>query len=340
MLKLIKSKSLNNLNLTQILKRNDFLIKESYNNRYYKKKSLSLIKNKLLLEKLQYLIKITQIEFLSNLPNDQVQKNLNDNKSKTIKNILNNLKNDLFSLLKSNIEKKNKIQNDINNKKCLLNSIIFGGNKPKIDNQKEKNKNKNKVSKELTNLKLLNFKIENQIDYIDIMILLKLQNIKDLKSNKTDLDDDYVEIFCDDKKDKKDAFDLLYEDLIDIRKIFKSIVKKKYKQNQDIERLNSEINYIKDNYKYDQDGMNNIYINTSDVIKETPREEYTQKNQFTINKINNNIEKKNIKDLEKYRNIIFNSIKKKNLEQINAIKDKNKYKIINVNNIINININN
>ena len=153
MLKLIKSKSLNNLNLTQILKRNDFLIKESYNNRYYKKKSLSLIKNKLLLEKLQYLIKITQIEFLSNLPNDQVQKNLNDNKSKTIKNILNNLKNDLFSLLKSNIEKKNKIQNDINNKKCLLNSIIFGGNKPKIDNQKEKNKNKNKVSKELTNLK-------------------------------------------------------------------------------------------------------------------------------------------------------------------------------------------
>ena len=340
MLKLIKSKSLNNLNLTQILKRNDFLIKESYNNRYYKKKSLSLIKNKLLLEKLQYLIKITQIEFLSNLPNDQVQKNLNDNKSKTIKNILNNLKNDLFSLLKSNIEKKNKIQNDINNKKCLLNSIIFGGNKPKIDNQKEKNKNKNKVSKELTNLKLLNFKIENQIDYIDIMILLKLQNIKDLKSNKADLDDDYVEIFCDDKKDKKDAFDLLYEDLIDIRKIFKSIVKKKYKQNQDIERLNSEINYIKDNYKYDQDGMNNIYINTSDVIKETPREEYTQKNQFTINKINNNIEKKNIKDLEKYRNIIFNSIKKKNLEQINAIKDKNKYKIINVNNIINININN
>ena len=340
MLKLIKSKSLNNLNLTQILKRNDFLIKESYNNRYYKKKSLSLIKNKLLLEKLQYLIKITQIEFLSNLPNDQVQKNLNDNKSKTIKNILNNLKNDLFSLLKSNIEKKNKIQNDINNKKCLLNSIIFGRNKPKIDNQKEKNKNKNKVSKELTNLKLLNFKIENQIDYIDIMILLKLQNIKDLKSNKADLDDDYVEIFCDDKKDKKDAFDLLHEDLIDIRKIFKSIVKKKYKQNQDIERLNSEINYIKDNYKYDQDGMNNIYINTSDVIKETPREEYTQTNQFTINKINNNIEKKNIKDLEKYRNIIFNSIKKKNLEQINAIKDKNKYKIININNIINININN
>ena len=340
MLKLIKSKSLNNLNLTQILKRNDFLIKESYNNRYYKKKSLSLIKNKLLLEKLQYLIKITQIEFLSNLPNDQVQKNLNDNKSKTIKNILNNLKNDLFSLLKSNIEKKNKIQNDINNKKCLLNSIIFGGNKPKIDNQKEKNKNKNKVSKELTNWILLNFKIENQIDYIDIMILLKLQNIKDLKSNKADLDDDYVEIFCDDKKDKKDVFDLLHEDLIDIRNIFKSIVKKKYKQNQNIERLDSEINYIKDNYKYDQDDINNIYINTSDVIRETSKEEYTQTNQFTINNINNNIEKRNSKDLEKYRNIIFNSINKINLEQINEIKKNNKNSVINVNNIIHININN
>ena len=224
MLKLIKSKSLNNLNLTQILKRNDFLIKESYNNRYYKKKSLSLIKNKLLLEKLQYLIKITQIEFLSNLPNDQVQKNLNDNKSKTIKNILNNLKNDLFSLLKSNTDKKNKMQEDINNKKYLLNKNIFGGSVSKVNMIKEKNINK--LSKELSNLKLLNFKIENQIDYIDIMILLKLQNIKDLKNNKTDLDDDYVEIFCDDKKDKKDVFDLLHEDLIDIRNIFKSIVKK------------------------------------------------------------------------------------------------------------------
>ena len=332
-----KSKSFNNLSLTHSLNRNFFLIKKSDNSRCNNKKSLSLIKSKLLLEKILYLIKYTQIDYLSNFPNNQIKK-LNENKSKTMKNILNNLKNDLFSLLKSNTDKKNKIQEDINNKKYLLYKNIFGGSVSKVNMIKERNINK--LSKELSNLKILNFKIENQIDYIDIMILLKLQNIKDLKNNKTDLDDDYVEIFCDDKKDKKDAFDLLHEDLIDIRKIFKSIVKKKYKQNQDIERLNSEINYIKDNYKYDQDGMNNIYINTSDVIKETPREEYTQTNQFTINKINNNIEKKNIKDLEKYRNIIFNSIKKKNLEQINAIKDKNKYKIINVNNIINININN
>ena len=321
-----------------ILNRNFFLIKKSDNSRCNNKKSLSLIKSKLLLEKILYLIKYTQIDYLSNFPNNQIKKDLNGNKSKIIKNILNNLKNDLFSLLKSNTDKKNKIQEDINNKKYLLYKNIFGGSVSKVNMIKERNINK--LSKELSNLKILNFKIENQIDYIDIMILLKLQNIKDLKNNKTDLDDDYVEIFCDDKKDKKDAFDLLHEDLIDIRKIFKSIVKKKYKQNQNIERLDSEINYIKDNYKYDQDDINNIYINTSDVIRETSKEEYTQTNQFTINKINNNVEKRNIKDLEKYRNIIFNSIKKKNLEQINAIKDNNKYRIINVNNIINININN
>ena len=332
-----KSKSFNNLSLTHSLNRNFFLIKKSDNSRCNNKKSLSLIKSKLLLEKILYLIKYTQIDYLSNFPNNQIKK-LNENKSKTMKNILNNLKNDLFSLLKSNTDKKNKIQEDINNKKYLLYKNIFGGSVSKVNMIKERNINK--LSKELSNLKILNFKIENQIDYIDIMILLKLQNIKDLKNNKTDLDDDYVEIFCDDKKDKKDVFDLLHEDLIDIRNIFKSIVKKKYKQNQNIERLDSEINYIKDNYKYDQDDINNIYINTSDVIRETSKEEYTQTNQFTINNINNNIEKRNSKDLEKYRNIIFNSINKINLEQINEIKKNNKNSVINVNNIIHININN
>jgi hypothetical protein len=332
-----KSKSLNNLSLTHSFNRNFFLIKESDNNGYNNKKLLSLIKSKLLLEKLLYLIKITQIDYLSNLQNNQLKKDINGNKPKAIKKILNNLKNDLFSLLKSNIEKEKKIQNDINNKKCLLNNNIFGGSTPKANEQKEKNKNK--FSKELTHLKLLNFKIENHIDYMDIMILLKLQNIKDIKSNKTELDDDYVEIFCDNKKDKNNAFELLHEDLIDIRKLFKSIVKKKYKQNKNLERLDSEIQYIKD-YKYEQSDRNNMYINTSDIINETSKEEYTQTNQFTINNINNTVEKSNSKNFEKYRNIIFNSIKKMNLEQINEIKKNNNNRVINVNNIININIKN
>ena len=332
-----KSKSLNNLSLTHSFNLNSFLIKESDNNRYNNKKLLSLIKSKLLVEKLLYLIKITQIDYLSNLPNNQIKKDINGNNSKAIKNTLNNLKSDLFSLLKSNIERKNKIQDDINNKKSLLNNIIFGRSTPKINGQKEKNK----LSKELTNLKLLNFKIENQIDYMNIMILLKSQNIKDIKSNKTELDDDYVEIFCDDKKDKNDAFELLHEDLIDIRNIFISVVQKKYRQNKNMERLDSEIKYIKDNYnKYEQSEGNNMYINTSDIINETSKEEYTQTNQFTINKINNIVEKRNSKNLEKYRNIIFNSIKKMNLEQINEIKKNNNNRVINVNNIININIKN
>ena len=323
-----KSKSLNSVSLTHSFNRNVFLIKESDNNTCNNKKLLSLIKSKLLLEQLLYLIKITQIDYLSNLQNIQVKKEI-------IKNILKNLKIDLFSLLKSNIEKQNKLQNDINNKKCLLNNTILGRSTEKLNKQKEKNR----FSKELTYLKLLNFKIENEIDYMDIMILVKLQNIKDIKSNKTELDDDYVEIFCDNKKDKNDAFELLREDLVDIRKIFISIVKKKYKQNKNLERLDSEIKYIKD-YKYEQSDRNNIYINTSDIINETSKEEYTQTNQFTINNINNTIEKRNSKNFEKYRNIIFNSIKKMNLEQINEIKSDNKNSIINVNNIINININN
>lgn len=331
-----KSKSLNNLSLTQSFNRNVFLIKKS-NDEYNNKKLLSLIKNKLLLEKLLYLIKITQIDYLSNLPKKQVINGSNDNKSKEIKNYLNNLKSDLLSLLKSNIEKKNKIQDNINNKKRLLNYNIFGGSISKVNELKEKNTNK--FNKELSNLKLLNFKIENQIDYINIMILLKLQNIKDLKSNKTELDDDYVEIFCDNKNDKNDALDLLHEDLIDIRRIFIAIVEKKYRQNKNLEKLKSEINYIKDN-KYDQNDKSNMYINTSEIINETSKEEYTQTNQFIINNINNTIEKRNSKNFEKYRNIIFNSIKKMNLEQINEIKNNNKNSVINVNNIINININN
>ena len=212
---------------------------------------------------------------------------------------------------------------------------LLGGNTQKLNKQKEKNK----FSKELTYLKLLNFKIENEIHYMKIMILLKLQNIKDIKSNKTELDDDYVEIFCDNKNDKNDAFELLHNDLINIRKIFISTVKKKYKQNNNLKRIYSEIKYIKD-YKYEQSDRNNMYINTSDIINETSKEEYTQTNQFTINNINNTVEKRNSENFDKYRNIIFNNIKKMNLEQIKEIKNNNKNSIINVNNIININFNN
>ena len=69
-----KSKSLNNLSLTRSFNLNSFLIKESDNNRYNNKKLLSLIKSKLLVEKLLYLIKITQIDYLSNLQNNQLKK--------------------------------------------------------------------------------------------------------------------------------------------------------------------------------------------------------------------------------------------------------------------------
>ena len=353
-----KSKSLDNLSFNYTFNRK-YLIKES-NNNIYNKKGLSLFKDKLFLEKILYIVKYAQLDYLSFLSDNHLTEKTNNNKIKVIKNILNNLKNDLTVLLKNKNDKMNNIQKIITEKKTALVNTIFGINNQNINKSKGKNENKysrnnynnrnninnninniNKYNKELSNLKLLNFKIENQLEFMDIELILKSQNIKDFKNIGTQIDDDYLEIFCENKNDISEVSDLLHEDLKDIRQIFKMVTKKKTNQNKNIKMLESEIKLMKENFenKYIK---HNDYIYSNEIINEESKEDYTQTNQLTtINTLEN---KKKSKDYEKCRNFIFNSIKKINLEQIKEISkhninNNNNKNVININNIININMN-
>ena len=149
--------------------------------------NLSLIKHKAFLEKILQLIKISQIDFLSHISisfnSQKIKKNSNN---KRIKDLLKHLKNNLTITLKDNSENKAKIQNIMNNNKLFLVKSIFDFENENINNLKIKrnkgkikeikkinNDNNYKYNIELPHLKLLNFKIENQLQYMSVMNKLK-----------------------------------------------------------------------------------------------------------------------------------------------------------------------
>ena len=180
-----------------------------------------LSKHKTFLSNILELIKIAQNEYLSqisfNLKTNGT--NVNNNINKIIIKMLSNLKNDLIMILKDNTESKAKMQNTMNNNKSILVKSIFDFERENINNLKytnerkiKKNKNinmnndiDNKYNIELPHLKLLNFRIENQLTYINIMIKLKNDNLYNLKNERNRFDDEEYYIFCDNQNDLSDA---------------------------------------------------------------------------------------------------------------------------------------
>ena len=276
---------------------------------------LSLIKHKIFLNKILELIKISQIDFLSHKSFNT--KNLkNNNINKTIKDILINLKNELIITLKGNTESKAKIQNIMNNHKTFLVKSIFDFereniNNIKINEEKKLKKIKKNIAEEnykynieLPHLKLLNFKIENQLKYMNVVIKLKMENINDFKNESSKFDDYNFIIFCDNQNDILLASNYLHNNLINIRDEFKLIVKNKEIQNRNLIILNRNVNALRDELELLGKKSSNDYVNTSDIINEDSREYYyTKTNICTIEnhrnsdkelKTNNDFLKKNL----------------------------------------------
>ena len=229
---------------------NDFQVKEQNKKAIYDN-SISLLKHKVFLEKLLHLIKISQIDYLSQISSYSNKSNVNTNNDtdtdtntntnndspknniKIIKNILANLQKDLITTLKDNTNSKAKMQNETTNvKSSLIKSIFEASGHPENSNldtnslkETPKTISRKNVSNynesyyryniELPHLKMLNFKIVNQVNYINSLIKVKMQSIKRLY------------IFCDSQNDISDASNHLHQNLINARNDFKLMVKKK-----------------------------------------------------------------------------------------------------------------
>lgn len=248
----------------------------------------SRLKHKIFLEKILHIIKITQIEFLSQI---SAHKKNNKFSYKIIKNILQELKNELDSTFKDNIQNKTNIESTTNKNKSDLIKNIFG--KVKKDNNLKIKNNKNQIinykySVELPNLKLLNFKIENQLTYMDIKIKLLSPN---LFNNKDTFK--YVYLFLDGKNDTTQAYNFLHDNLIYIREAFKLIVKNKELQNNRLLQMNAAVNILKEECHLIKKNFQNEYVNTSQIINEESKEYITKTGVCTNEIYNNNNNKTN-----------------------------------------------
>ena len=190
--------------------------------------------HKSFLQKILNVIKNIQIELLSQV---STRKKNNQFSNKTIINLLKDLKIELNATLKENIQNESEMEHDTKIIKKDLAKKIFGKN-----NKVKKNGNKNpsnyqKLNSELSELKILNFNIENEIKCIDTKINI-ISNNKII--NKNSSKNNYL--FLEGRNTDIQPEIILHNDLLKAREKFKFIVKKKDFQNKVILQLTTAVN--------------------------------------------------------------------------------------------------
>ena len=233
--------------------------------------------HKSFLQKILNVIKNIQIELLSQV---STRKKNNQFSNKTIINLLKDLKIELNATLKENIQNESEMEHDTKIIKKDLAKKIFGKN-----NKVKKNGNKNpsnyqKLNSELSELKILNFNIENEIKCIDTKINI-ISNNKII--NKNSSKNNYL--FLEGRNTDIQPEIILHNDLLKAREKFKFIVKKKDFQNKVILQLTTAVN--KDELKL-QNKKNNQYIITNQIIDEETKEYPTKMTQFENEECCNN----------------------------------------------------
>ena len=235
--------------------------------------------HKSFLQKILNVIKNIQIELLSQV---STRKKNNQFSNKTIINLLKDLKIELNATLKENIQNESEMEHDAKIIKKDLAKKIFGKN-----NKVKKNGNKNpsnyqKLNSELSELKILNFNIENEIKCIDTKINI-ISNNKII--NKNSSKNNYL--FLEGRNTDIQPEIILHNDLLKAREKFKFIVKKKDFQNKVILQLTTAVNLWKDELKL-QNKKNNQYIITNQIIDEETKEYPTKMTQFENEECFNN----------------------------------------------------
>ena len=238
--------------------------------------------HKSFLQKILNVIKNIQIELLSQVSSREKNHQFSN---KTIINLLKDLKIELSATLKENIQNESKIEHDTKIIKKDLAKKIFGQNEKNNKVKKHENKNPSnyqKLNSELSELKILNFKIENEIEYIDTKISI-ISNTKII--NKNPSKNNYL--FLEGRSIDSQPENILHNDLLKAREKFKFIVKKKDFQNKVILQLTTAVNLWKDELKL-QNKKNNQYIITNQIIDEETKEYPTKTTQIENEECFNN----------------------------------------------------
>ena len=238
--------------------------------------------HKSFLQKILNVIKNIQIELLSQVSS---RKKNNQLSNKSIINLLKDLKIELSATLKENIQNESEIEHDTKIIKKDLAKKIFGQNEKNNKVKKHENKNPSnyqKLNSELSELKILNFKIENEIEYIDTKISI-ISSTKII--NKNPSKNNYL--FLEGRSIDAQPENILHNDLLKAREKFKFIVKKKDFQNKVILQLTTAVNLWKDELKL-QNKKNNQYIITNQIIDEETKEYPTKTTQIENEECYNN----------------------------------------------------
>ena len=314
-------------------------------NIYHSKLEL-LFGQKSFLEILLGLIKKTQVDYLTSINSKQTKKNNNE-----IKQILNDLKESLIEIKKEkekkiNLYESGKKQKESNLKKIIFNTVI---SKRSVSNFNYINtnyetliteNNENYYNKETPELKLLNFKVENEIKKVENLSKRKLYLIQYYKTPHL-IHDHRTEIICEDRRNNESMNQLLHQKLIQQREKFIEIVNMKSLQDMRINNMQSQAigykNAMKDIHKSYR------YVNTQEVITEENRSYLETVNEDE--KVDEKTENlKNSKNLEEEKDINKNIVINKERNNINNVNDLKNLKLIDMNEVekllkLNMNIN-
>ena len=243
----------------------------------------SKLYQKSLLEKILDIVKNIQLELLSQNSFNKMNKKFS---YKLIKHLLKDLKLELNSTFKNNIQKNSKIKHRSNKITNTLfkNNTTINGNKNILINKK--------LNLALSKLKFQNFNLENEISSVNTKIKLLSHN----KSKVQNTSHFYYQ-FLTGKKEDIQAYNLLHDKLLDIRDKFKIVVKKKEYQNNIINQLNTAVSLWKEEKRLKNKKYKSEYVITSQIINEETKEYPTKTSSFA-NDIDCEKEKNNSNEIE------------------------------------------
>ena len=278
--------SRNNQNLSQrinIKYKSNFLSVDSRLNpsSLQNKKKNILYSNKSSLITLLNKIKNCQLNYISE----------KDNVSNT-KVILYLLKDNLTTMLKEKNKIYNYFKKENDKKKKKVQKLLFPDEDEDADNEEEEGGykltigNKKLYSSEINQLKILNFQIENEINYTEFLSIRNLEKIINIKENPFYLYDENEIICTPNYNNISKTSNILHEYINKQRKKFIDTVNKKSEQDIELKAL-----YMKNDYLKNVIGEKSQKIITEDIINECEEsKEYTK-----------NTENSNYKDYIKQR---------------------------------------
>lgn len=279
---------------------------------FKKRKKNILFSNKANLVSLLNKIKNLQTEYISN-------KSLNINQTNqsilNTKQLLFVFKNNLNSMLKEKNIIYNYFKKENEKKKKEIQKKLY--NMPEDINDEDNITigNEKLYYSETSQLKLLNFQIENDIKNTDFLIERYTEINNNIKYNPFYLCEKN-EIICNNKSNISKVSDILHESINNQRKNFITIVNKKSDQDMEIKSLSMEAKYLKERLEKNEELKFTI---TEDVMNEDSKD-YTKNINNNTTYINRNYSNSSVNNKLNLLKLRSNDTINKNIYFINQEK--------------------